>query len=395
MDHMNRKISFHTMKHLGMFLAVLVFTIVLTGFFVEKSPWSGARDAYGTTAYTGYIAGIQRQETAYAMLQKVNTARSNASVGSLKWDATLESAAMARAKEIAVYFAHTRPTGALWYTVSGKVNGENIFVGYLVTAKAANDAWMDSDTHRANRLNSGYKSYGAAAFQSRDGFVYWVELFGSTSSTNTACVGVNVDKAQTSVKVSDGYLNLKSTITTLDRKNVGDTQLRVGQEFYLTIRNWNKQFTYSDTQFSTGVFSVGNSAIASIDTKTGKIRCGRAGVTKVTGKVSSLSTVSLSRTIVVRPQILSGLVLTPRSKAVSMSWNPIAGVNGYEVYRAATATGAFTRVATVPVGTTTYKNTGLVSGHTYYFKVRGYVTKATDPTRYPGHCCKPQAAKVL
>ena len=147
--------------------------------------------------------------------------------------------------------------------------------------------------------------------------------------------------------------------------------------------------------FSAGTFGIGSTAVASVDAKTGKVHCNRAGVTKVTGKVSSLSGLALSRTIVVRPQAVSGLVLTPQSKGVTMKWNSIAGVQGYEVFRCTTATGTFTKVATVAAGTTKYTNVGLATGSTYYYKVRGYVMKSTSTTRYPGYCCKPLAAKVL
>ena len=57
---------------------------------------------------------------------------------------------------------------------------------------------------------------------------------------------------------------------------------------------------------------------------------------------------------------------------VSLKWDSCVGVTGYEVYRTTTKTGTYTKVATVK--TTSYKNTGLKSGETYYYKVRAYKT---------------------
>lgn len=49
-------------------------------------------------------------------------------------------------------------------------------------------------------------------------------------------------------------------------------------------------------------------------------------------------------------------------------WAAVPGAAGYEIYRAASATGAYTKITTVTA--TSYTNTGLTSGTLYYYKVR-------------------------
>ncbi len=296
----------------------------MEGFFFESG------HVYGATTFTGYISSIEKQATAYELLQKVNTARKSASVGSLKWDATLEQAAKARAREAAIYFSHTRPTGAVWYSASSKLNGENLYVGYLATATKANSSWMGSSGHRHNRLTGSYKSYGAAAFQSPDGYIYWVEEFSKSSSSSTSHEGANVSKSKVGVKLSDSYLKLKSYISTTDRKTISDTSLRVGGKYYMSLKNWNRGFSASYCQLAAGVFSTTNTGVLSINSGTGAIYCKKAGVTKVTGKVAAASGVTMSRIVVVRPERVSGLVLAPLSRGVSVAWSGIAGVKGYE-----------------------------------------------------------------
>ena len=67
-------------------------------------------------------------------------------------------------------------------------------------------------------------------------------------------------------------------------------------------------------------------------------------------------------------------------KYVKLKWNKCAGVTGYEIYRATSKTGKYTKVGTVIK--TSYKNTRLKKGKTYYYKVRVY--KVVDGVKIYG-----------
>ncbi len=56
---------------------------------------------------------------------------------------------------------------------------------------------------------------------------------------------------------------------------------------------------------------------------------------------------------------------------VTVSWNAVTGATGYEVYRATSANGPYSKLGTVT--TTSRDCPGLTTGTTYYFKVRAYV----------------------
>jgi fibronectin type 3 domain-containing protein len=60
---------------------------------------------------------------------------------------------------------------------------------------------------------------------------------------------------------------------------------------------------------------------------------------------------------------------------VNLSWTGASGVSGYEVYRSTSSTGTFTKIASTTG--TTYNNTALNTGTTYYYKVRSYQTGTT------------------
>ena len=66
------------------------------------------------------------------------------------------------------------------------------------------------------------------------------------------------------------------------------------------------------------------------------------------------------------------ITLTAASKAIKVSWKKIEGVTNYEVYRATSKTGKYTKLVTTT--STSYTAKSLTSGKTYYFKVRGYKT---------------------
>lgn len=63
------------------------------------------------------------------------------------------------------------------------------------------------------------------------------------------------------------------------------------------------------------------------------------------------------------------------SRKIKISWKKITGASGYEVYRATSKSGSYSKVKTVTSGSTvSYTNTGLSKGKTYYYKVRAYRT---------------------
>jgi fibronectin type 3 domain-containing protein len=55
---------------------------------------------------------------------------------------------------------------------------------------------------------------------------------------------------------------------------------------------------------------------------------------------------------------------------VTVIWNAVVGATKYEVYRATAGEGTYTKVT--EAASTSYTNTGLATGATYYYKVRAY-----------------------
>ncbi len=104
----------------------------------------------------------------------------------LTYDPELEKVAMLRAKEIAVYFSHTRPDGTGWGTAfpdAYKTKGENLAYGYG-TADSAFKALAEEDKdysgqgHRRNMLRKEFTRVGFGAVKVGN-VMYWVQSFGA------------------------------------------------------------------------------------------------------------------------------------------------------------------------------------------------------------------------
>ena len=59
--------------------------------------------------------------------------------------------------------------------------GENVAYGYRTGRSVVNDGWMNSEGHRANILNPGYRLMGIGARKGSDGAWYVAQVFGRKS----------------------------------------------------------------------------------------------------------------------------------------------------------------------------------------------------------------------
>ena len=97
------------------------------------------------------------------------------------------------------------------------------------------------------------------------------------------------------------------------------------------------------------------------------------GVATITVTARGITSGSKSITFQIRPaQVKKVAVSAKASNYITLKWDKCVGVTGYEVYRATSKNGTYTKVGTVT--TNTYKNSGLKRKTTYYYKVRAYKT---------------------
>ena len=96
------------------------------------------------------------------------------------------------------------------------------------------------------------------------------------------------------------------------------------------------------------------------------------------GKYSSYGYTSYAKTLPAAPSALK--ISAKATTSLTVAWNEVNGANGYEVYRATSSNGTYSRLGEVT--TTSRKCPGLTSGKKYFFKVRAYVL--VNGTKYYG-----------
>ncbi len=146
-----------------------------------------------------------------------------------------------------------------------------------------------------------------------------------------------------------------------------------GQTLQLTA---SQQVTPASDGSTSKVFrqnwTSSNASIATVSS-TGKVtgvKPGRATIKVSNGNVSASCVV----TVLPKKMTLSSVSLTSAGKA-KLKWKKQAGVTGYQIFRATSETGKYTRVKTIKNASTLTAalpaNTG---SKAYYYKVRGYKT---------------------
>lgn len=137
-----------------------------------------------TTPTEPETSAPSQSESSFAtrVIELVNEERAKEGLKPLTYDATIEQAALVRAKEIQTSFSHTRPNGSSFVTamkeagVTYRTAGENIAWGQK-TPEQVVEAWMNSASHRANIMNANYGRIGVGHLTNAKGTSYWVQLF--------------------------------------------------------------------------------------------------------------------------------------------------------------------------------------------------------------------------
>ncbi|NLL38046.1 MAG: hypothetical protein GX254_00460 [Clostridiales bacterium] len=122
------------------------------------------------------------------VVELVNAERAKEGLAELLELETLTAAADLRAYESAQSFSHTRPNGQRCFTVFSeysmkyKAAGENLAYGFK-TPEAMIEAWMNSESHRANILDPDFTYIGIGYYVNENGRGYYSQLFYTPSDS--------------------------------------------------------------------------------------------------------------------------------------------------------------------------------------------------------------------
>lgn len=114
------------------------------------------------------------------MVGIINKHRETANLEPLKISEILCEIAQIRAKESSAKWSHARPDGSNFSSlmndtdIAWNVAGENLARHRNATASDVTDAWIQSESHRANLLNPRFKKCGIAEYY--DGEIRYISI---------------------------------------------------------------------------------------------------------------------------------------------------------------------------------------------------------------------------
>lgn len=222
------------------FLNIIVFIFMI---FLSITPVLASSNANVT------VSGEYNYSYAAEVLKLVNEERQERGLSTLKMDSKLTALAMERAKELSIYYSHTRPNGEAWYSImklsKGETYGENAAVGQITPASAMSD-WMDSEGHKINIVNKNYKSMGVGCYKNGI-YTYWVQIFSTEATSNEKIeTGKRIEK-EGSVSVSSKNIDFMVAWN----KNVNPITLKVGESIEpIQVQLKNGGWTYVNTIIS-------------------------------------------------------------------------------------------------------------------------------------------------
>ncbi len=232
--------------------------------FYQCKNFNGVYPSYLEKTYEGdYVSygkvivdGTDMYTYAYQVLDLVNQQRALAGLNPLTMDKDLLRGAMLRAAETSVFWDHIRPNGEDCFTVSPKAYGENIAIGQW-SPESVMDGWMNSEGHRANILGESWNSIGIGCFQSPNGVLHWVQLFGSAQGSNPA---PRADEtSQYNVFVNPDFLDLYFMVEPVGT-SLGDwTCLDKGRTYPLSLSVQNAGYPYFQTRINPATFKWASS----------------------------------------------------------------------------------------------------------------------------------------
>lgn len=293
------------------------------------------------------------------VLRIVNNERANNGIAPLILDNDLVSAAEVRSVEINSLFAHRRPDGRHINSLSSKIHGENIAMGYTTPARVMN-AWMMSPNHKANILNPTYNSIGIAYYKV-NGYTYWVQLFSRNKATTTITTPNNPIKVEGLVVSS-----VRSNKITINWKSQNIANAHGYQVFIYNPKT--KTHSLLKTINGNTANSLIISGLASLTTYEYKVR----SFLNHDGKTyySPYSEIKVTT----KPLTPSSLKVSPGKKKATVSWKRTSKANGYQIYIATSKNGKYSLKKTINSGSTLKFTDKNLKKRTYYYKIRSYST---------------------
>ncbi len=250
------------------------------------------------------------------------------------------------------------------------------------------------EIYRSTKRDKGYKKVAAI---SSGGIVSWTDTVGINKTFYykiRSCRnfnGINISSPYSSVKKASTRISppqIKSlTLASYRKISIKWEKIKgvTGYRIYRKSAN-SKNYKVIKEIKNTNTVRYVDDEIMPNNTYHYKVRAYK----KVHGKkyYSSYSNVIVGKTNLARPTIRSANVVSPTK--TKLSWKKTDGAHGYQVYRADSYKGKYTKAKTIPKGNTlSCTDTNLIPNKTYFYKIRAYntVNKTTKYSKFSSVIC--------
>lgn len=330
------------------------------------------------------IKGTENYNRAFDVMDSINDYRKDEGLSLLKMDENILNGAMVRAAESTIFLDMTRPDGSDFFDAKefdsipnqykdcSKVmmisEGGDYNADYLVYN------WMlQSSYFKKMALDDTINSIGVGSFQ-HNRRTYYVVIF----SKMTAKQATNKGLVEVSKDIETSKDNIKLQISK------SSSTLNSGETLDLSIKQVNK---YCDSDYAAEyVAAVENSSFVWKSSNEKVTKVSSSGTVTAIGPGSCTIIASLSNNVSISCNVtvagngvkkINNLKQTSNSTStITLSWDKISGVSGYEVYKYNEKANKYDWLATNSSSSkNTYKNEKLTSATVYKYKVRAYKLK--------------------
>ncbi|MFJ8265367.1 Ig-like domain-containing protein [Peribacillus asahii] len=175
------------------------------------------------------------------------------------------------------------------------------------------------------------------------------------------------------ISISYGNFSIDLTVTVVEKDRTAPIKPTVNE-----VTDKTTIVTGRAEPDSTLEIKVGSVLVRKATTKAdGKfavsIPAQKAGTQLIITAMDKAGNVSEKAIVMIKPSVPTGLTVSSNSyNSVKASWKGTSGISGYEIWRATSSTGTYKKIKTT--SNSSYINTSLNTGTTYYYKVRAYKT---------------------
>ena len=265
--------------------------------------------------------------------------------------------------------------GVFWWEPAWiPVNNLTTLSGSAYTAayNANKTAW--------EKYGCGWASSAAAEYSSDAGSYYggssWDNqaMFNFNGTPMDSLMVFNLIQGKNTVSTVTDKSTIGTTIPTMTAKSAGYDRATVSWDAVDTAVSYEIWYSLSA---SSGFAKAATVSDVTTYTHTGRV-CNKTYYYKVRavdeyGEYSQYSEVASVKIVPAAPATVKAARASYNS--IKVSWSKVSGASGYVIYRANSENGTYSAIKTITKGTTTsFTNTGLTCGKTYYYKVKAYRT---------------------